>query len=144
MKLSDLCNYLDSEIPLSFQEGYDNSGLQVGHAGQEVTSALIALDVTEAVIDEAFQKGCDIIISHHPLIFNGIKKLTGNSSTDRILVKAIKNDIAVYSAHTNLDMISNGVSTKMAQKLGLQNIKVLRPLKNKLVEAGDFYTGRPS
>ena len=138
MKLSDLCNYLDSEIPLSFQEGYDNSGLQVGQSGQEVTSALIALDVTEAVIDEAFQKGCDIIISHHPLIFNGIKKLTGNSSTDRILFKAVKNDIAVYSAHTNLDMISNGVSTKMAQKLGLQNIKVLRPLNNKLLKLVTF------
>lgn len=138
MKLSDLCNYLDSEIPLSFQEGYDNSGLQVGNAGQEVTSALIALDVTEAVIDEAIHKGCNIIISHHPLIFNGIKKLSGSSSTNRILVKAIKNDIAVYSAHTNLDMISNGVSAKMAQKLGLQNIKVLRPLKNKLVKLVTF------
>ena len=138
MKLSDLCNYLDSEIPLSFQEGYDNSGLQVGQSGKEITSALIALDVTEAVIDEAFQKGCDIIISHHPLIFNGLKKITGNSSTDRILVKAIKNDIAVYSAHTNLDMMSNGVSIKMAQKLNLQNIKVLRPLKNRLVKLVTF------
>jgi len=138
MKLSDLSNYLDSEIPLSFQEGYDNSGLQVGQPGKEITSALIALDVTEAVIDEAFQKGCDIIVSHHPLIFSGIKKITGNTSTDRILVKAIKNDIAVYSEHTNLDMMSNGVSVKMAQKLGLQNIRVLMPLKNRLVKLVTF------
>ena len=138
MKLSDLCYFLDSEIPLSFQEGYDNSGIQLGQAGQEITSALITLDVTEEVIDEAVQKGCDIIISHHPLIFKGIKKITGRSSTDRIITKAIKNDIAVYSAHTNLDMVNNGVSKKMAQKLGLQNIRVITPLKNRLLKLVTF------
>jgi dinuclear metal center YbgI/SA1388 family protein len=134
MKLSDLCIFLDSAIPLSFQEEYDNSGLQVGQPGKEITSALITLDVTEAVIDEAYQKGCDVIISHHPLIFNRIRKITGKTSTDRILIKAIKNDIAVYSAHTNLDMMSNGVSAKMAQKLGLQTLRVLLPLKDRLIK----------
>jgi dinuclear metal center YbgI/SA1388 family protein len=138
MKLTDICSYLDTEIPLSFQEGYDNSGLQVGQPEKEITSALITLDVTEAVIDEAIKKGCNIIISHHPLIFTGIKKITGKTAGDRILVKAIKNEIAVYSSHTNLDMMSNGVSKKMTQKLGLQNIKVLMPLKNMLVKLVTF------
>jgi len=138
MKLTELCSYLDSAVPLSFQEGYDNSGLQIGQYEREITSALIALDVTEPVIDEAIQKGCDIVITHHPLIFTGIKRISGRSHPDRILVKAIKNDIAVYSSHTNLDMVSNGVSKKMAQKLGLMNVKVLRTLKNRLVKLVTF------
>ena len=138
MKLSELCFFLDNAVPLSFQEGYDNSGLQVGLPGREITSALITFDVTEKVIDEAIQTGCDIVISHHPLIFSGIKKITGRSSTERILFKAIKNDIAVYTSHTNLDMMSEGVSRKMAQKLGLQNIKVLQPLKGRLIKLVTF------
>jgi len=138
MKLSELCSYLDNAVPLSFQEGYDNSGLQAGLPESEITSALITLDVTEKVIDEAIKKGCDIVVSHHPLIFNGIKKITGRSATERILFSAIKNDIAVYSSHTNLDMMSGGVSRKMAQKLGLQNIKVLQPLKGKLLKLVTF------
>jgi len=138
MKLSDLCSYLDAVVPLSLQEGYDNSGLQVGQPDKEISSALITLDVTESVIDEAIQKGCGIIVSHHPLIFGGVKNITGKGSTDRILVKAIKNDIAVYSSHTNLDMVDNGVSRKMAQKLGLQNVKVLRTLKNTLIKLVTF------
>jgi dinuclear metal center YbgI/SA1388 family protein len=138
MNLTDLCSYLDSVVPLSLQEGYDNSGLQVGQSGKEISSALITLDVTESVMDEAIQKGCGIIVSHHPLIFNGIKKITGKTATDRILIKAIKNDIAVYSSHTNLDMVDNGVSRKMAEKLGLQNVKVLRTLKNKLIKLVTF------
>ena len=138
MKLSELCSYLDSAVPLSFQEGYDNSGLQVGQPEKEISSALVALDITESVIDEAIQKGCDIIVSHHPLIFSGLKRITGRSPTDRILVRAIKNDIAVYSSHTNLDMVSYGVSKKMAQKLGLQNVRVLQTLKNRLIKLVTF------
>ena len=138
MKLADLCSYLDSAVPLSFQEGYDNSGLQVGQPEKEISSALVTLDITELVIDEAIQKGCDIIISHHPLIFSSIKKITGRSPSDRILIRAIKNDIAVYSSHTNLDMVSYGVSKKMAQKLGLENVRVLQTLKNRLVKLVTF------
>ncbi len=138
MKLSQLCSYLDTAVPLSFQEEYDNSGLQVGLPEKEISSALITLDVTEKVIDEAIQKGCSIVISHHPLIFSGIKKITGRSPADRILFKAIKYDIAIYSSHTNLDMMRDGVSRKMAQKLGLQNIKVLQPLKGKLIKLVTF------
>jgi len=134
MKLEDLCSYLDSAVPLSFQEGYDNSGLQVGFPEKEVSSALITLDVTGEVLNEAGYAGCDLIISHHPLIFNGIKRLTGRSFTEKILLKAIKQEIAIYSAHTNLDVFSNGVSRKMAEKLKLQNIKVMSPLKNRLLK----------
>ncbi len=134
MKLKDLCSYLDSAVPLSFQEGYDNSGLQVGSPEKEIYSAIITLDVTEEVIAEAIAKKCDIIVSHHPLIFHGIKNLTGQSFTERILFESVKHDIAVYSSHTNLDAFSNGVSRKMAEKLGLEDISVLSPLEKRLLK----------
>jgi dinuclear metal center YbgI/SA1388 family protein len=138
MKLRDLTSFLDSAIPLSFQEGYDNAGLQVGSPDREVSSALITLDVTEEVLNEAGYAGCDVIISHHPLIFTGIKQLTGITITEKILLKAIKQDVAIYSAHTNLDVIENGVSRKMAEKMGLKNIRVLVPLKNRLLKLVTF------
>lgn len=134
MKLKELCAYLDTEIPLSFQEGYDNSGLQVGMPEKEIHAALITLDVTEDVLDEAAFNSCDVIISHHPLIFNGLKKITGKTITERILLKAIKQETAIYSAHTNLDVIGSGVSRKMAEKLDLINVQVLSALKNKLLK----------
>jgi len=134
MTLKEICSYLDSAVPLSFQEDYDNSGLQIGFPSAEVSSALIALDITEEVIDEAITLKCNLIISHHPLIFNGIRKITGNSYTDRIILKAIKSDVAIYSAHTNLDIFSNGVSWKMAEKLGMKGIKVLSPQKKNLLK----------
>jgi dinuclear metal center YbgI/SA1388 family protein len=138
MKLKDLTSFLDSAIPLSFQEGYDNAGLQVGSPDKEISSALITLDVTDEVLDEAGYAGCDVIISHHPLIFTGIKQLTGKNNTERILLKAIRQDVAIYSAHTNLDVLENGVSRKMAEKIGLKNIRVLIPLKNKLLKLVTF------
>jgi dinuclear metal center YbgI/SA1388 family protein len=134
MKLKELCSYLDSEVPLSFQESYDNSGLQVGRSDAEIKSALITLDVTENVIDEAIAGKCNLVISHHPLIFGGIKKISDTSQVGRIIFKCIKHDIAVYSAHTNLDIFENGVSRKMAEKLELKNIKVLSPLEHKLLK----------
>ena len=134
MKLKDLCSYLDTIVPLAFQESYDNSGLQVGLPDKEISSALITLDVTEEVIDEAISKKCDVIISHHPLIFTGIKRISGNTFTERILYKAVKSDIAIYSSHTNLDIFSNSVSRKMAEKLDLKEVKVLSPLKNRLLK----------
>lgn len=134
MKLKELCSYLDSAVPLSFQESYDNSGLQIGLQEREISAAIITLDVTEDVIDEAIAGNCDIIISHHPLIFNGIKKITGKTFTERILYKAVKHDIAVYSSHTNLDIYGNGVSRKMAEKLNLKEIKVLSPLEKRLLK----------
>ena len=134
MKLKDLCSYLDSAVPLSFQEEYDNSGLQIGIPEKKISSALITLDITEEVIDEAVSRKCDIIISHHPLIFDGIKSITGRTYTEKIICKAVKHDIAIYSSHTNLDNFSNGVSRKMAEKLGLKEIRVLSPLKSSLLK----------
>ncbi len=138
MKLKELTSYLDSAVPLSFQESYDNSGLQVGDPEMEINSAMVTLDVTEEVIDEAVRKGCNILISHHPVIFHGLKKLTGLTSTERIVLNAIKQDIAIYSAHTNLDVISGGVSRKMAEKLSLVNVRVLSPLSEKLIKLVTF------
>ena len=134
MKLKDICYYLDSAVPLSFQEGYDNSGLQVGFPQREISSAMISLDITEEVIDEAISAKCDLLISHHPLIFKEIKRISNRTFTERILYKAIKNDIAIYSSHTNLDIFSNGVSKKMADKLDLKNLRVLLPLKKRLIK----------
>jgi dinuclear metal center YbgI/SA1388 family protein len=134
MKLKEFTAYIDSAIPLAYQESYDNSGLQVGLPDQEIDSAMICLDITEHVIFEAIEAHCNLLISHHPLIFSGIKKLTGNTYTERILYEAVKNDIAIYSAHTNLDMMSNGVSHKMAEKIGLEKISVLSPSENRLLK----------
>jgi dinuclear metal center YbgI/SA1388 family protein len=138
MRLSELCKYLDTVIPLSFQEGYDNSGLQVGSPEMELSSALLTIDVTEEVIEEASAKGCNLVISHHPLIFGGIKKVTGSTYTERILARSIKEDIAVYSAHTNLDAVGFGVSRKMASRLNLTNVKVLVPLEKRLLKLVTF------
>ncbi|MGD0341983.1 MAG: Nif3-like dinuclear metal center hexameric protein [Bacteroidales bacterium] len=138
MKLKELCSFLDSAIPLSYQEDYDNSGLQIGLPDRDLNSALLTLDITEDVMDEAIAKSCDAIISHHPLIFRPIKRISGESVTERIVAKAIKNNIAIYSAHTNLDSIKGGVSFRMAQKMGLVNVGVLAPLKNRLLKLVAF------
>jgi dinuclear metal center YbgI/SA1388 family protein len=134
MKLKDICSYLDSVVPISFQESYDNCGLQVGDPENEINSALISLDITEDVIDEAIATGCSLIVTHHPLIFIPLKKLTGKTFVERAIIKAVKHEIAIYSAHTNLDVFKEGVSIKMADKLNLQNIKVLSPLKDRLLK----------
>ena len=125
VKVKDVCEALEELAPLALQESYDNAGLLCGDADMEVKSALLAIDVTEDVVDEAIAKGCNMIISHHPLIFRGLKKITGKSYVERCVVKAIKNDIAIYSSHTNLDKVIGGVNVKMAEKLGLKSLEVL-------------------
>lgn len=134
MKLHNLIEYLESVLPTDFQESYDNSGLQLGDPSVDISSALLTLDVTESVLEEAITKKCQLIISHHPLIFSGIKRLSGRSFTERIILRAIKNNIAVYSAHTNLDIVQNGVSYSMAKLLKLKNVEVLVPLSDKLIK----------
>lgn len=134
MKLSELTSYLESAVPAALQESYDNSGLQVGDPAMEVTSALLTLDITEEVMDEASARGCNLVISHHPLIFGGLRKLTLSTQAERIVARAVRENIAVYSAHTNLDSVEGGVSWKMAEKLGLKNVKVLSPLKDMLLK----------
>jgi dinuclear metal center YbgI/SA1388 family protein len=134
MKLRELCSFLDSEVPLSFQESYDNSGLQVGLPEKEISSALLTIDVTEEVADEAINNKCDLIISHHPLIFGGLKRISDRSFSERIVYKCIQAGVAVYSAHTNLDISHCGVSRILAEKIGLIQIKVLSPLSGKLMK----------
>ena len=138
MKIKEICTFLDNAIPLSYQEEYDNAGLQLGDSEADIASAILTIDVTEAVLEEAAANGCGLIISHHPLIFKPFKKITGRSSVERIVAGAIKNNIAVYSAHTNLDVLENGVSHKMAEKLSLMNLRVLSPLSNRLLKLVTF------
>ncbi|HBS88569.1 MAG: Nif3-like dinuclear metal center hexameric protein [Bacteroidetes bacterium GWF2_38_335] len=132
MKLKEIISVFEKEAPLAWQESYDNSGLQTGDENTEIKSALLTIDVTEEVVDEAIKKKSNLIICHHPVIFGGIKKLTTKTPVERILRKAIQKDIAIYAAHTNLDNIKNGVNSKICDKLGLKNRKILSPVKNSL------------
>ena len=134
MLLKNIVDHLERIAPLSYQESYDNAGLMVGDKMQEVSAALVTLDVTEEVIAEAIQKNCGLIISHHPLIFKGIKRITGSNDVERCLIKAIQNNIAIYAAHTNLDSITGGVNSKICEKLGLKNCQILAPAKNQLLK----------
>jgi dinuclear metal center YbgI/SA1388 family protein len=127
MKLSQLTGYLESLAPLSYQEDYDNSGLIVGNPDKEVQQALISLDCTEAIVDEAIAKGCQVIISHHPIVFRGLKKLNGKTYVERVVEKAIKNDLAIYAIHTNLDNVIDGVNAKICETLELTNCRILAP-----------------
>lgn len=127
MRLSEIINYLEQLAPLSLQEEYDNAGLLTGHPDLEINAAIVSLDVTETVIEEAIQKKANLIIAHHPLIFRGIKKLNGKAVVERTLIKAIKADIAIYAIHTNLDNVISGVNGRIANQLGLQHTRVLVP-----------------
>src|ERR1700750_2096330 len=130
MKLSLLTAYLESLAPLAYQEDYDNSGLIVGNPEQEINQALISLDCTEAVVDEAIAKGCQVIISHHPIVFRGLKKFNGKTYVERVVEKAIRHNIAIYAIHTNLDNIMTGVNAKICETLGVKNTRVLSPKHN--------------
>jgi dinuclear metal center YbgI/SA1388 family protein len=132
MKLSEIISVIESFAPLSYQEQYDNAGLIIGDENMETRKALITIDITEEIIDEAMKVDANLIISHHPVIFNSIKKITGKTYPERIIIKAIKNNIAVYAAHTNLDNIYEGVNYKICQKLGLSNLQILMPVKDEL------------
>ena len=133
MKIAEITDFIESVAPLAMQESYDNAGLIVGDRKVEATGALICLDVTEEVVDEAISLGFNLIIAHHPFVFSGLKKFSGSSDVERTLVKAIKNDVAVYAAHTNLDnMLLNGVNSKIASKLGLTDTRILSPMSGNL------------
>lgn len=127
MKLSQLTTYLESLAPLAYQEEYDNAGLIVGNPDMEIHQALISLDCIEAVVDEAIATGCQLIISHHPIVFKGLKKFNGKTYVERVVEKAIKHNIALYAIHTNLDNIHTGVNARICQTLGLNNCRVLAP-----------------
>lgn len=125
MKIQEIIQFLEGIAPLSLQESYDNAGLIIGSSKTECTGIITSLDVTESVVQEAVQKNCNLIVAHHPVIFRGIKKLNGKNYVERTVISAIKNDIAIYAIHTNLDNIMEGVNKKIADKIGLQNCKAL-------------------
>ena len=126
MKAKQVFDALEQYAPLPLQDGYDNAGLQIGLTEeQEVTGALLCLDVTEAVIDEAERMGCNLIVAHHPLLFRGLKQITGQSYVERCVIKAIQKGIGIYAAHTNLDNAEGGVNYRIAEKIGLENLSFL-------------------
>lgn len=127
MKIKDITSYLEAIAPLSYQESYDNSGLIVGNSNDDVNKILISLDCTEDVVQEAIDKGCNLIISHHPIVFKGLKRFNNANYVERTVIKAIKNNIALYAIHTNLDNVLGGVSSKIAEKLELGNQAILSP-----------------
>ncbi len=132
MKLSKITDLLEKFAPLPLQESYDNAGLIVGNKNMDISGVIICLDSTEAVLDEAISHGFNLVIAHHPIVFSGLKKLNGKNYVERVVMKAIKNDIAIYAAHTNLDNVQMGVNAKICEKLGLMEIQTLSPMKNNL------------
>lgn len=138
MIVNQITNFLETIAPTSLQEDYDNAGLLTGNASMPCTGVLISLDCTEAIVQEAIDKKCNLIVVHHPIIFSGLKKINGKNYVERTIIKAIKNDIAIYAIHTNLDNVLHGVSGKMAKLLGLQNIQILSQKKNILQKLAVF------
>jgi dinuclear metal center YbgI/SA1388 family protein len=138
MKIADIINCLEEWAPPALQENYDNSGLLVGQKSAILTGCLVSLDVTEAVVAEAISKGCNLIVAHHPFVFSGIKSFTGKDWIQRTLLLAIKNDIAIYAIHTNLDHVLWGVNHKIGTLLGLQNLRILEQKANQLVQLTVF------
>jgi dinuclear metal center YbgI/SA1388 family protein len=136
--INDIIAELESFAPLSYQENYDNAGLIVGDKNAICKSALLTIDTTEEVVDEAIRKGANLIISHHPIVFSGLKKLTGKNYIERTVIKAIKNDIAIYAAHTNMDNINQGVNAKIADKLELEKRSILSPISGNLKKLVTF------
>jgi len=132
MKIKDITTALEAWAPRSLQEDYDNSGLQVGDPDAEVASALVCLDCTEEVVEEAARLGCGLIISHHPVIFRGLKSLSGKSYVERTILAAIKHGIALYAIHTNLDNVLDGVNGEIAARLGLKPLGTLAPKASQL------------
>jgi dinuclear metal center YbgI/SA1388 family protein len=138
MRIADLINFLENWAPLSYQESYDNSGLITGNVNDEITGVLVSLDCIENVVEEAIEKKCNVIVAHHPIVFRGLKKITGKNYVERTIIKAIKNDIAIYAIHTNLDNIKGGVNYKIAEKLGLKNIRILAEKNDQLMKLTVF------
>jgi len=138
MKIAEVTQLLEKTAPLSYQENYDNAGLLTGDADQTCTGILCTLDATEAVIYEARRRNCNLVIAHHPIIFGGLKKITGRNYVESTVINAIKNDIAIYAIHTNLDNVIKGVNDKIADKLELINRKILAPKTAQLMKLFTF------
>lgn len=138
MTIQEIITEIENFAPLAYQEDYDNCGLITGQKTQNVTGALLTLDCTEEVIDEAIANKCNLIVAHHPILFSGLKKINGNNYVERTIIKAIQNNIAIYAAHTNLDNVKHGVNKKMADKLDLKNLSILAPKSNLLKKLVTF------
>jgi dinuclear metal center YbgI/SA1388 family protein len=138
MKIKEIIAALEQLAPPILQESYDNCGLITGNAAEEITGILVCLDSTEEVIDEAIEHRCNLIIAHHPIVFSGLKKITGKNYVERVVIKAIKNDIAIYALHTSLDNVYEGVNKMISSRMGLQNLKILREAKGQLLKLVTF------
>jgi dinuclear metal center YbgI/SA1388 family protein len=136
--IKDVTDHLETLAPRAYQEDYDNSGLLTGNTTDSVVGVLVTLDCTEAVVDEAITQNCNLIVAHHPILFRGLKKLTGQTYVERTLIKAIKNNIAIYAIHTNLDNVQSGVNKRIADRIGLTGIKILQPKKGTLMKLVTF------
>lgn len=136
--IKDVTNYLEAWAPRAYQEDYDNSGLLTGNPIDPVKGILVTLDCIESVVDEAIDLGCNLIVAHHPIIFRGLKRITGQNYVERTIIKAIKNDIAIYAIHTNLDNVHTGVNKKIAERIGLKNTSILVPKKETLTKLVTF------
>ena len=144
MTVKEITDYLDQTLRKDYQESYDNSGLQVGNMSSEITGVLTCVDVSDSVVDEAVSIGANLIVSHHPLIFGGLNQVTDRDTTGRIITHLIHNNISVYSAHTNLDNLLNGVNGILAQKIGLENCRILRPLRGAMRKLETFVPRKES
>lgn len=139
VRVQDVVQYLDQIAPFSYQESYDNAGLLVGDPQMQVTGILTALDSTEAVLDEALERGCNLIVAHHPIVFGGLKSFTGRNYVERVIIKAIQNNLAIIAIHTNLDnVLQQGVNGKIADRLGLEARSVLAPKRQLLQKLYTF------
>ncbi len=134
IKVQDIINILEKHAPLPLQETWDNCGLHVGDAQMEISGVLCTLDVTLEVLHEALEKNCNMIVAHHPLIFSGLKSLTGRNDAERCVIEAVKRNLAIYSAHTNMDNVAQGVSGKIAEKLGLKQCRIMAPQPDNLLK----------
>ncbi|WP_288371833.1 Nif3-like dinuclear metal center hexameric protein [uncultured Algoriphagus sp.] len=128
-KIRDIISFLDQLAPPAYQESYDNARLIAGDPNQPVKGILCSLDCTEEVVDEAIQLGVNLVVAHHPIVFKGLKSLTGKNYVERTVIKAIKNDVAIFAIHTNLDHVAHGVNKRIADRLSLLNPKILQPKK---------------
>ena len=138
MKIAEVISFLESIAPPSYQEQYDNAGLLTGNTGWECKGIICSLDAIEEVVNEAVEKNCNLIVAHHPIIFGGLKKINGKNYVEKTVIRAIKNDIAIYAIHTNLDNVIDGVNGRMAKMLGLKNVSILSPKQNTLKKLFTF------
>jgi len=138
MKIAEIISFLETIADPSLQESYDNTGLITGESNWECSGIIVSLDAIEEVVKEAIERKCNLIVAHHPIIFGGLKKINGKNYVEKTVIAAIKNDIAIYAIHTNLDNVIDGVSAKMAKMLGLQNVSILSQKENTLKKLFTF------